>query len=218
MGSYTYFDLENLSATERYKLLLSTIVPRPIAWIVTLDVCGRLNAAPFSFFNAFAVDPPVVGVSIGSHDTGRPKDTRRNIRATKQFVINLVSEDMAEAMNITAIDFESGVSELAEARINTLPSVQVKPPRIAGSPVAIECELMQIVNLGSDTGLVLGQVRAMHIREDVISDANKHYIDTPKLRLIGRVHSGWYTRTANLFQMHVISRADWRARRNHRAR
>jgi flavin reductase (DIM6/NTAB) family NADH-FMN oxidoreductase RutF len=211
MAADVFFDFEALPGRDRYKLLISTVVPRPIAWIVSLDLEGHLNAAPFSFFNAFSGDPAVVGVGIGSHDPGRPKDTRRNIVATKQFVVNLVSEDMAQAMNITAIDFEPGVSELAEAELDTRPSVRVKPPRIAGSPVAMECELMQIVELGPDSGLVLGRVLAMHVREDVILDPAKHYIDTPGLRLIGRMHGGsWYARTSDLFEMNRIPRKDWR--------
>jgi flavin reductase (DIM6/NTAB) family NADH-FMN oxidoreductase RutF len=206
-----FFDFRTLSARERYKLLLATVVPRPIAWIVTLDCDRRLNAAPFSFFNAFATDPLVVGVGIGSYDSGRPKDTHRNICDTGQFVINLVSEEMAQAMNITAIDFEHGVSELSEANLETRPSVDIKPPRIAGSPVTMECELMQIVDLGTDTAMVLGRVLAMHVREDAVIDAARHYIDTPKLKLIGRMHAGWYARTSSLFQMDRISRAEWHA-------
>ncbi len=211
MGRDRFFDFVALTAWERYKLLLSTLVPRPIAWIVTLGLDGQLNAAPFSFFNGFAVDPPVVGVGIGSHDPGRPKDTRRNIRDTRQFVINLVSEEMARAMNMTAIAFEPGVNELCEAGVDTCPSVRIKPPRIAGSPVAMECKLMQIVDLGTDTGLVLGRVLAMHIRKDAVMDAAKLHIDTPKLKLIGRMHGNWYTRTSNLFQMDRISHPDWQA-------
>lgn len=219
-----FFDFAILPAKEQYKLLLSTIVPRPIAWVVSQDRNGCLNAAPFSFFNAFAVDPPVVGIGIGSHDSdqphglGRPKDTRRNIRDTKEFVVNLVSEDMASAMNITAIEFGPSVCELSEAKIETRPSVHIKPPRIAGSPVAIECELMQIVDLGKDTGLVLARVLAMHIREDGILDAAKHYIDTPKLGLIARMHGGWYARTSCLFQMNRISPVEWQNREGNSSR
>jgi flavin reductase (DIM6/NTAB) family NADH-FMN oxidoreductase RutF len=191
-----FFDFEALPGRERYKLLISTVVPRPIAWIVSQSREGQLNAAPFSFFNAFSADPPVVGVGIGSHDPDRAKDTRRNIVDTKQFVINLVSEDMAEAMNVTAIDFERGVSEVAEAGLDTLPSVRVQPPRIAGCPVAMECELMQVVELGTSSGLVLGRVLAMHVREDIILDPVKHYIDTPAMKLIGRMHASSYARTS----------------------
>jgi flavin reductase (DIM6/NTAB) family NADH-FMN oxidoreductase RutF len=113
----TCFDFEGLAPQERSKLLLSTIVPRPIAWIVTMDGAGRLNAAPFSFVNAFSTDPPVVGVGIGSYECGRPKDTRRNIHQTREFVVNLVSEEMAETMNVTAINFEPGVNELDKAEL-----------------------------------------------------------------------------------------------------
>lgn len=212
------FDFAAIPARERYKLLLSVVVPRPIAWVVTQDTHGRLNAAPFSFFNAFASDPPVIGIGIGSHDIGRPKDTRRNIRETKQFVVNLVSEEMAEPMNITAIDFEHGISELIHAGLGTVPSLHVKPPHIAASPAAMECELMQIVDLGSESALVLGRVLAMDVREEFVIDAAKHYIDTPNLKLIGRMHgSGWYARTSDLFEMPRISLADWGARKTQTA-
>lgn len=207
------FDFATMPARERYKLMLSTIVPRPIAWIVTLDPDGQPNAAPFSFFNAFATDPAVVGIGIGSHDGERPKDTRRNILDTREFVVNLVSEDMAEAMNISAISFEPGINELSMAAVETRPSAYIKPPCVAGSPVAMECRLMKIVNLGAETVLILGQVLAMHVQEDAIIDPAQHYIDTPRLKLIGRMHSGWYTRTSDLLQLERNSEADWQASR-----
>ena len=208
-----FFDFALISPRERYKLLVSTITPRPIAWVVTQDATGHLNAAPFSFFNAFAGDPPVVGIGIGSHEPGRPKDTRRNIRERREFVVNLVSEEAAPLMNVTAIEFEPSVNELAEAQLVTLPSVHVKPPRIAISPVSMECALLQIVELGPDSGLVLGRVLAMHVRDDAVLDPAKHLIDTPNLKLIGRMHgTGWYARTSDLFQMDRIPRANWTLR------
>jgi flavin reductase (DIM6/NTAB) family NADH-FMN oxidoreductase RutF len=207
------FDFAELPPRERYKLLVSTITPRPIAWIVSQSAAGRLNAAPFSFFNAFAGNPPVVGIGVGSHEPGRPKDTRANILETKQFVVNLVSEQVAEAMNITAIEFPREVEELKQAGLTTAPSLHVKPPRIAESPVAFECELLQIVELGSDSGLVLGKVLAMHVRDEFVLDERKHYIDTPNLKLIGRMHgTGWYARTSDLFEMPRIPLKEW----NHR--
>ena len=207
------FDFAAMPARERYNLLVSTIVPRPIAWIVSQDSHGHLNAAPFSFFNAFAGDPPVVGIGIGSHDPGRPKDTRHNIRETGQFVVNLVSEEAAEIMNITAIEFERHISEPHEAGLTTVPSVHVKPPRIAESPVSMECELLQIIDLGPEQSLVLGRVLAMHVRDAAVIDPAKHHIDTPKLKLIGRMHgSGWYARTTDLFKMDRISRENWKLR------
>ena len=205
------FDFTAISPQECYKLLVSTVTPRPIAWVVSQDASGRVNAAPFSFFNAFSGDPPVIGIGIGSHNPPTPKDTRANIRATGQFVVNLVSEENAEAMNITAIDFEPGVNELEKAGVSILPSVRVKPPRIAESPVSMECELMHIVDLGTDNGLVLGRVVAMHVRDDAVIDAAKQYIDTPRLRLIGRMHgSGWYARTPDLFLMPRIPLEKWK--------
>ena len=207
------FDFAELPPRERYKLLVSTITPRPIAWIVSQSAAGRLNAAPFSFFNAFAGNPPVLGIGIGSHEPGRPKDSRANILETKQFVVNLVCEQVAEAMNITAIEFPREVEELKQAGLTTAPSLHVKPPRIAESPVAFECELLQIVELGSESGLVLGKVLAMHVRDEFVLDERKHYIDTPNLKLIGRMHgTGWYARTSDLFEMPRIPLKEW----NHR--
>jgi len=207
------FDFAALPPKECYKLMVSTIAPRPIAWVVSHNRQGRLNAAPFSFFNAFAGDPPVIGIGISSHQPSRPKDTRRNIRETREFVVNLVSEDCAELMNITAIEFEPEVNELVEAQLKTLPSVRVKPPRIAASPVSMECELVQIVDIGEHNGLVLGRVLAMHVRDEFVLDAAKNYIDTPNLKLIGRMHgTGWYARTSDLFKMDRIPRAEWTLR------
>jgi flavin reductase (DIM6/NTAB) family NADH-FMN oxidoreductase RutF len=206
------FDFKEIPPKECYKLLVSTVTPRPIAWVVSQDAKGELNAGAFSFFNAFSGDPPVVAIGIAAHKPGRPKDTRVNIRETGQFVVNLVSEANAEQMNITAIEFDYGVDELAQAGLTALPSVRVKPPRIAESPVAMECELMQIVDLG-ETGLVLGRVLAMHVHDEMVLDAATHYVDTPKLKLVGRMHGrGWYARTSDLFDMPRIPVSEWKMR------
>ena len=210
--STTLFDFETLSPKARYNLLVSTIVPRPIAWVVTLDNDGSLNAAPFSFFNAFATDLPVLGIGIGSHDSSRPKDTRHNIRETGQFVINLVSEEMMHPMNVTAIGFEREVNELVEAELETRPSIHVKPPRIARSPVAMECELMQMVPLGTTAELILGRVLAMHVRESAVIDSARCHIDTQNLNLVGRMHAAYYARTSDLFRLDRIALTDWQGR------
>lgn len=206
------FDFADLAPRDRYKLMASTILPRPIAWVVTESPEGRLNAAPFSFFNMFSDDPPVVCLGIGAR-AGDPKDTARNIRETGQFVVNLVSEAVAERMNVTAIEFGPEVDELAEAGLETAPSVKVKPPRIASSPVALECERMTVLDLGTSRSLVIGQVLAMHIRDDAVLDPAKCYVDTPKLGLVARMHGrGWYARSTDLFDMPRIDVADWRER------
>jgi flavin reductase (DIM6/NTAB) family NADH-FMN oxidoreductase RutF len=205
------FNFADIAPRNRYKLMVSTITPRPIAWVVSQDAKGVLNAAPFSFFNAFAGDPPIIGIGIGGRSSGAQKDTRANIAATGQFVVNLVSEATAQAMNVTSIDFEPSVNELAEAKLTTLPSLHVKPPRIAESPVSMECVLHQIVDLGPASSLVLGKILAMHVRDDAVLDAASAYIDTPKLKLIGRMHgTGWYARTSDLFEIPRIPLADWK--------
>jgi flavin reductase (DIM6/NTAB) family NADH-FMN oxidoreductase RutF len=211
------FDFEKLSAQDRYKLLISTIVPRPIAWVVSQDTEGRLNAAPYSFFNALVGDPPVVGIGIGGRRAGDPpgswKDTGTNIRTTGQFVVNLVSFDTRDAMNVTAIEFPHGVDELAQAGLTTLPSTKVAPPRIAESPVALECERLSIVEVATDRAIVLGRVLAVHVHDECVLDEKRCYIDTPKLDLIGRMHGGgWYARTTERFDMPRIPVATWKLR------
>jgi len=207
------FDFEALPARERYKLLVSTVVPRPIAWVVSLDAAGAVNAAPYSFFNCFADDPAIVGFAPGPRDGGEPKDTLANIEATGEFVVCLVSEATLERMVVTAADFPPGVDELQAAGLATLPSERVKPPRIAESPVAMECVLHQVVPLGRHS-LVLGRVRAMHVADACVINAEKHYIDTPRLGLVGRMHGGgWYARTTDRVEAPRVTVAEFEARR-----
>lgn len=204
------FDFVTAAPNLCYKLLVSTITPRPIAWVVSEDAHGTLNAAPYSFFNALSADPPIIAIGIGRHSSGRGKDTYRNIATTGEFVVNLVSEDTARAMNVTAIEFEPEVNELVEAGLTTCPSSRVKPPRIAESPVAMECRLHQLVELGPHNGIALGRVVAMHVRDDAVIDAQNGYVDTPSLRLVGRMHgTGWYARTSDLFEMPRIPVKSW---------
>lgn len=204
------FDFETLATQDRYKLLVSTVVPRPIAWVVTQDPAGRLNAAPYSFFNVFSADPPVMVIGIGGRKPGDVKDTGQNIRETGQFTVCLVNQATSAQMNITAIDFPPEVDEIAEAKLTTVASTKVKPPRIAESPVAFECERFMVLELNSDRALVLGRVVAMHVRDDCVLDAKRCYIDTPKLDLIGRMHgAGWYARTTDLYDQPRIPLDAW---------
>ena len=208
------FDLAGLDAQNAYKLLVSTVVPRPIAWITTQDLDGSVNAAPFSFFNAVSGDPPVVAIGIGGRAPGDVKDTGGNIRRTGQFVVNMVSDALAEKMNITAIDFDKSVNELTEAGLTTAASAKVRPPRIAESPVSFECERLVIVEVGVDRAVVLGRVVAIHIKDEYVLDPARCYVDTPKLDLIGRMHGGgWYSRTRDRFELPRIPVGDWPARK-----
>ncbi len=207
------FDFAGMSQDNVYKLLVSTVVPRPIAWVTTQDVDGTLNAAPFSFFNAVSGNPPVLAIGIGGRAPGDAKDTGGNIRRTGQFVVNLVSDPLADRMNITAIDFGKDVNELAEAGLTIAPSAKVRPPRIAEAPVSFECERLVIVDVGIDRAVILGRAVAVHIKDDCVLDKERCYVDTPKLELIGRMHGrGWYARTTDRFEMPRIEVNDWERR------
>ena len=206
------FDFAALSPKDRYKLMVSTIVPRPIAWVVTQSAVGVVNAAPYSFFNGIGGDPPLVSISIEGRGGGGRKDTAVNIRASGQFVINLVDAAIAREMVVSAIDFAPDISEVTEAGLTTTPSLRVAPPRIVESPVAFECETYQIVELPHDRDLVIGRVLYMHVADAAVLDASRCYIDTPKLDLVGRMHAGgWYTHTRDLFEIERIPVAEWKA-------
>jgi len=204
-----YFDISTLDGRASYKLMTATVVPRPIAWVVTLDATGTPNAAPFSFFNCFSGVVPTVAMGMGLRED-RAKDSLANICANPEFVINLVSEELVTAMNITAIDFPPGRNELLEAGLATAPSQKIQTPRIAASPVALECVMTQVVDIGGNGSMVIANVVALHVRDDAVINAAKCYIDTAKLNLVGRMESpGWYTRTADRFKLPPIPLADW---------
>lgn len=204
------FEMDKLSDQDAYKLLVATVVPRPIAWVSTRDLDGSINAAPFSFFNAMSGKPPIVCFGIGGRAPGDVKDTGAIIRRTGEFVVNLVSYETAQAMNVTAIDFGPAVDEFKEARLTPLPAKKVRAPLIAQSPVSMECERLVIVEVGVDRAVVMGKVVAMHVRDDCVLDPAKCYIDTPKLDLVGRMHGrGWYSRTTDRFEIPRIDVSEW---------
>jgi len=208
-----HFDLAQIPTTDAYKLLVSTVVPRPIALATTVDGAGRVNAAPFSFFNAVSSVPPVVvlGISPGDASGDGYKDNERNIRDSGEFVVNLVDEALAERMNICAVDFPASIGELEKAELTPLPSVGVRPPRIAQSPVSFECRRITGLSLGPRSTLEVGRVIHIHIRDDLVDPA-KTYVHTEKMRLIGRMHGrGWYARTTDLFLMDRLDLATWNA-------
>jgi flavin reductase (DIM6/NTAB) family NADH-FMN oxidoreductase RutF len=204
-----YWDMDAVAEPIAYKLLAATIMPRPIAWVVTMDREGRVNAAPYSFFNAMGSDPPTVVLGIQS-DTGRGfKDTAANIHATGEFVINLVTEAMAPAMNITALDAPPGMNELEIAELETLPSTHIKPPRIKGSPVAFECRLLTSVVTGPHQTVVIGRVKAVHIEDRFVLNPDRAHIDTPALHLVGRSYGSTYVRAQDSFEMPRPNWAGW---------
>ena len=207
-----HFDFSSIKPIDRYKLLSSTITPRPIAWVSTIGRDGTLNAAPFSFFNVFGEDPPVLAFAINSRSIDDLKDTGNNVRFQQEFVVNLVSEELLEQMNITAIEFGSDVNEFVEAGLTPAPSTKVRTPRIAESPVSLECRLMMIIELGMARSLVLGEVLSMHVRPDAVRDQKRFYIETSKLNLVGRMQGNSYVRTSDVMELPRISVEAWQAR------
>lgn len=204
-------DYATLSVHERYKLMVSTIVPRPIALATTIDLQGVVNAAPFSFFNAVCDDPAAVIMSVNA-DPGKVKDTARNIRDTGQFVVNLVNEAIAEAMNVCAVDFPPGVDELRKAGLTALPSAKVKPPYIAEAPVSFECERIANIELGVGRNLVVGKILFMHIKDEFI-DAGKLRVHTERIGMVGRMHgTGSYVRTTDRFEIPRMTVAEFEGR------
>ena len=187
-----------------YKIFIGSVVPRPIGWVSTLDAMDQPNLAPFSFFNAVCANPPhllfcpmVRGMDRSS------KDTLNNVRATGEFVINIVTEELAEAMNITATELPPGINEFERANLQSAPSVVVRPPRVAESPVHFECKLAQIIDLGDggpgSGSIVIGRVVHVHVDERVLIDGDK--IDLLELKPIGRLAGFGYTRVTDLFEM-----------------
>ncbi|MDQ8205617.1 flavin reductase family protein [Pelagicoccus sp. SDUM812003] len=180
-------DLPSLAPAERYKLLTSLVVPRPIAWVTTLGQSGALNAAPFSFFNVFGSKPPLVVLGIGNRpDTGEPKDTVLNIRATGEFVVNLANRSTAEKMVATSASHPREVDELKIVGLETAPSQSVAPPRIALAPAALECETHSIQEIGGNR-LIVGLVKRVYVADEFIDPSSQRVL-TEKMDIIGRMH------------------------------
>ncbi|MCC6823853.1 MAG: flavin reductase family protein [Verrucomicrobia subdivision 3 bacterium] len=193
-------DLEGQHADRAYALLAALVTPRPIAWVTTLGPDGVVNAAPFSFFNVLGANPPILGFCPGDRDDGTPKDTARNLRLNHEFVVNLVDEQVAAAMNATAAALPYGVSELAAAGLTTVPSSTVKPPRIAEAPASLECTEWGTLLIGGNR-LVIGLVKRIQVRDELF-DSQTQRIRSERLQLIGRMASPhWYCRTTNRFEL-----------------
>jgi flavin reductase (DIM6/NTAB) family NADH-FMN oxidoreductase RutF len=202
----------DLTPAQRYHIVSSLVVPRPIAWVTTLDEDGQVNAAPFSYFQVMGENPPLVVLGIGKRPDGNAKDSFRNIRRAHEFVINMVTEANAESMNLTATDFPPGISEVAALGLATEPSVMVKPPRLSVAPAHLEGREVQTLLIGGNQ-IVIGELLAVHVRDEFI-DAKTLRIHTEKMRMIGRLQGGeggGYTRTQDTFHMKRLTHAEWLA-------
>jgi flavin reductase (DIM6/NTAB) family NADH-FMN oxidoreductase RutF len=204
---FAHFDLGAMSKADGYKLLVSVILPRPIAWVVSRDAEGLLNAAPFSFFNILSADPPLVAIGFAAAADREGKDTLTNIRAQEEFVVNLVPEELAQAMNITATNAPRGIDETRLAGLELTKCEVVNVPRIEGSPVGLECKLFQVIETGGTGTIVLGRIVYAHVRESAFANREKLYVDPAQLRLIARMQgAGGYCTTRDTFS---IDRLSW---------
>jgi flavin reductase (DIM6/NTAB) family NADH-FMN oxidoreductase RutF len=198
-------DIHTIPERDRYKLLIGAVVPRPIAWVSTMDAAGHLNVAPFSFFNAVCSKPMTLLFCVGVTDTADgKKDTLRNIEAVPEFVINLTNEETAAAMNLTATPLPHGQSEFAWAGLTTAPSSHIRVPRVAEAPIAFECTLQRIVTVSDQPGggsVVFGEVQAVHVRDDLY-DHGRILLEAYKP--IGRLGGNSYVRVNNSFDMERV--------------
>ncbi len=190
-------DASTLDRTASHELLKGCVSPRPIAWISTLSEAGVANAAPYSCFTFVALVPPMVCFSVEPRPDGAKKDTLRNIENTGHFVVNLVPEQLAKAMNATAENFPSDVSEIAKAGLTAASSERVKAPRIAESPVNLECRMTQIIRVGQNS-LVIGEVLLVHVRDDLYRDGT---VDLARLRPVARLAGNEYCRLGEVFEL-----------------
>lgn len=192
------FRLSDMVPHDRYKILTSAVVPRPIAFVSSLSASGILNAAPFSFFNVFGADPAALVLGVNRRPGGQ-KDTYQNIVETGDFVINIVNFALAQRMNACSADVAPIVDEFELSGLTPQPSVLVRAPRIAQSPIQFECRLTQTVEVAAGRALILGEVLYVHVADEVLDDGGT--IDQAKLDAVGRMGGHWYARTRDLFAM-----------------
>jgi flavin reductase (DIM6/NTAB) family NADH-FMN oxidoreductase RutF len=192
---------ESRSIQDIYKILIGTVLPRPIAWVSTVDSSGNLNLAPFSFFTVASVNPPILCFSPLLKENSIEKDTLANIKQTGEFVVNIVSHALAQPMNRTSAPYPSKVNEFEAAGVTARQSTLVKPPCVADSLVNFECKLHQIIPLGCEPmagNLVLGKVCNIHIHPDIVINGE---VDGESLDAVGRLGGNMYTTIRDCFEM-----------------
>ena len=192
--------LDEISAHERYKLLIGLVIPRPIAWISTWNANGVANCAPFSFFNVFSEDPPLCVIGINPRSDGQTKHSLKNIRRTAGFIVNLVDEATANAMQISSGEFAEEVSEFAKAGLTPVPGAMVKHPRIAEAAACLECRVERLLEISGTRVLVLGEILLIHARDGIIDPRSKR-ISEEHYRPIGRLFADRYCTTRQRFNL-----------------
>ncbi|WP_439599034.1 flavin reductase family protein [Falsiroseomonas sp.] len=206
MTDYSFIDAEGLDSAAAYRLVVGCVVPRPIAWITTVDASGRVNAAPFSSYNYVATSPPMLAINIATRagTDGEVKDTARNILESREFVVNVATEATMEVMHRSAADYPADVSETEALGIALLPSRRVKPPRIAASPVQMECRLDQAITLGRGVNtLYIGEIVAFHLSNTVFDGSR---VDATKMRPVARLGGPYYAALGEIFERPMLQR------------
>ena len=194
------FDFEQLTERQRYKLMIGTIIPRPIALVTTVDENGRINAAPFSFFNCLSADPPILAIGVENNADMSFKDTGHNIRMTEVFTVNIVSFAIAEAMHICGAKYPRGVDELKEAGLTAMPGEKVASPFIAEAPAAFECRRHVTLELGRSRQIVMGEIVYAHYRDGVV-DPERLHVDPAMVDAIARLGGDTCSTVRDRFEM-----------------
>jgi flavin reductase (DIM6/NTAB) family NADH-FMN oxidoreductase RutF len=201
-GKMLRFDPAEHSPQNVYKLMVGCVVPRPIAFVSSVDEQGIYNLAPFSYFSAVCSKPPTVLFCPAVRlTTGKSKDTLRNVLATKEFVVNIVSEEIAAEMNKTAAEVGPEVDEFVLSGLTPVASERISVPRVAESPVQMECRLREVITISSEPGggsIVIGEVLLFHLREDLVDN---YRVDPGRLHAVGRMGGPTYTRTRDRFDL-----------------
>ncbi|AIC28262.1 flavin reductase-like protein [Rhizobium etli bv. mimosae str. IE4771] len=194
------FDFKELSERERYKLMIGTIIPRPIALVTTVDEHGRINAAPFSFFNCLSADPPILAIGVENNADMSFKDTGHNIRMTEVFSVNIVSFAIAEAMHVCGARYPRGVDELKQAGLTAMPGEKVASPYIAEAPAAFECRRHVTLELGRSRQIIMGEIVYAHYRDGVV-DPQRLHVDPAAIDAIARLGGDTCATTRDRFEM-----------------
>lgn len=210
-SSHTHFDFAQLTERERYKILIGTVIPRPVALVTTVSQDGVPNAGPFSFFNVLTHDPAIVAIGVENYADMRFKDTARNIRETGEFTVHIVDDALVSQMEICAIKFGPEVDELKEAGLDTTQGLMVRSPRILAAPAALECRRHTTLQVGPAREIILGEVLGVYVRSDAVDPSNLH-IDQQIMDAIGRMGGHTYTRTRDQFDVKTLTPEEWAAR------
>lgn len=208
MTDHTHFDFAILSERERYKLLIGTVIPRPIALVTTLSKEGQPNAGPFSFFNVLTHDPAIIAIGVENYADMRFKDTARNIRETGEFTVHICDNALVDQMEVCAIKFGPDVNEMEEAGLATVAGQAVRSPRILAAPAALECRRHTTLQVGPAREIILGEVVGLYVRSDAVNPSNLH-IDQQLMDAVGRMGGHTYARTRDQFDIKTLTKEEW---------